>query len=130
RRSGFEKALLGLSGGIDSALVACIAAEALGAGNVLGVSMPSRYSSEHSRSDARVLAEALGIDHREIPIERVFQSLLDTLAPSFEGLAPDVTEENLQARARGTLLMALSNKTGALLLSTGNKTEVALGYCT
>ncbi|MFG0318121.1 MAG: NAD+ synthase [Planctomycetota bacterium JB042] len=130
KRSGFSKALLGLSGGIDSALVACVAAEAFGPENVLGVSMPSRYSSDHSKSDARLLAEALGTEYREIPIEDVHQALLDTLAPSFEGLAPDVTEENLQARARGMILMALSNKTGAMLLSTGNKTEVALGYCT
>lgn len=130
RRSGFTTALLGLSGGIDSALVACVAAEALGPENVLGVSMPSRYSSDHSKSDARLLAEALGTGYREIPIETPFQAFLGTLAPSFEGLTPDVTEENLQARSRGTILMALSNKTGAMLLSTGNKTEVALGYCT
>ncbi len=130
RRAGFEKALLGLSGGIDSALVAAVAGEALGPENVLGVSMPSRYSSDHSKSDAELLADNLGIVYRQVPIEAVFQAYLDTLAPSFEGLAPDVTEENLQARVRGGILMALSNKTGALLLSTGNKTEVALGYCT
>lgn len=130
RRAGFKKALLGLSGGVDSALVAVIAARALGAENVLGVSMPSRYSSDHSREDARQLALNLGIAFQTIGIEAVFQSYLDTLAPVFAGAPEDVTEENLQARARGAILMAISNKTGALLLSTGNKTEVALGYCT
>ena len=130
KRSGFSKALLGLSGGVDSALVAVIAARALGPENVLGVSMPSRYSSDHSQGDALELARNLGLEFRTIPIEQVFQAYLETLAPSFEGTEPDVTEENLQARARGAILMALSNKTGALLLSTGNKTEVALGYCT
>lgn len=130
RRAGFKQALLGLSGGIDSALVAAIAARALGPENVLGVSMPSRYSSEHSRQDAQVLAENLGIGLRTIHIEQVFEAYLETLAPSFEGMEADVTEENLQARIRGALLMALSNKGGAILLSTGNKTEVALGYCT
>jgi len=130
RRTGFRKALVGLSGGVDSALVAVVAARALGAENVLGVSMPSRYSSDHSREDARELARNLGLEFRTIPIEKVHQAYLETLADSFEGTKPDVTEENLQARARGAILMALSNKTGALLLSTGNKTEVALGYCT
>lgn len=130
RRTGFRSALLGLSGGIDSALVAAIAAEALGPENVLGVSMPSRYSSDHSKDDASQLAENLGIQYRSIPIEKVFAAYLETLAPSFEGTEEDVTEENLQARARGAILMALSNKGGSLLLSTGNKTEVALGYCT
>jgi len=129
-RTGFSKALVGLSGGIDSALVAAVAAEAFGPENVLGVSMPSRYSSDHSRSDAQLLAENLGLEYRTIPIEPIFESTLAVLAPAFEGLEPDVTEENLQARARGTVLMALSNKTGAMLLTTGNKTEVALGYCT
>jgi len=130
RRCGFSGALLGLSGGIDSAVVACIASRALGPANVLGVAMPSRYSSEHSRRDAAELARNLGIELREIPIEPMFAAYLDALAPAFAGHAPDVTEENLQARIRGALLMALSNKLGTLLLSTGNKSEIATGYCT
>jgi NAD+ synthase (glutamine-hydrolysing) len=130
RRCGFKHAVLGLSGGIDSALVAVIAARALGPGNVLGVAMPSRYSSEGSRTDAAELAQNLGIGFREIPIESVHAAYLDTLAPVFAGRAPDVTEENLQARVRGALLMALSNKFGSLLLTTGNKSELATGYCT
>ena len=130
RRCGFKQAVLGLSGGIDSALVACIAARALGPDNVLGVAMPSRYSSEGSRSDAAALATNLGIEYQEIPIEPVFAAYLETLAPVFAGRAPDVTEENLQARVRGGLLMALSNKFGSLLLTTGNKSELATGYCT
>jgi NAD+ synthetase len=130
RRCGFSSALVGLSGGIDSAVVACIAARALGPANVHGVAMPSRYSSDHSRSDAAALARNLGINHREIPVERVFTAYLDTLAPVFEGRSPDATEENLQARVRGALLMSLSNKFGHLLLTTGNKSELATGYCT
>jgi NAD+ synthetase len=130
RRCGFAGAVVGLSGGIDSAVVACVAARALGADNVLGVAMPSRYSSEHSRADAAALARALGIRFREIAIEPVFSAYLDTLGPVFEGRAPDATEENLQARVRGALLMALSNKLGLLLLTTGNKSELATGYCT
>jgi NAD+ synthetase len=130
RRCGFRRAVLGLSGGIDSALVAAVAARALGPENVLGVAMPSRYSSEGSRRDAAALAVNLGIEHREIPIEPVFQAYLETLAPVFAGREPDVTEENLQARVRGALLMALSNKFGSLLLTTGNKSELATGYCT
>ncbi len=130
RRCGFKTAVLGLSGGIDSALVAVIAARALGPKNVLGVAMPSRYSSEGSRTDAAELARNLGIDYREIPIESVHAAYLDTLAPVFAGRAADVTEENLQARVRGALLMALSNKFGSLLLTTGNKSELATGYCT
>jgi NAD+ synthase (glutamine-hydrolysing) len=130
RRCGFRQAVLGLSGGIDSALVACIAVEALGPGNVLGVGMPSRYSSEGSRTDAAALARNLGIGFQEIPIEGVFSAYLEGLAPVFAGRAPDVTEENLQARVRGGLLMALSNKFGSLLLTTGNKSELATGYCT
>jgi NAD+ synthase (glutamine-hydrolysing) len=129
-RCGFAGALVGLSGGIDSAVVACIASRALGPRNVLGVAMPSRYSSEHSRRDAAELAKNLGIEFREIPIEPMFAAYLDALAPAFAGRAPDVTEENLQARIRGALLMALSNKLGKLLLSTGNKSEIATGYCT
>jgi NAD+ synthase/NAD+ synthase (glutamine-hydrolysing) len=130
RRCGFKGAVVGLSGGVDSALVASIAARALGPDNVLGVAMPSRYSSEGSRQDAAALARNLGIGLREIPIEAVFGAFLDTLAPAFAGRAPDVTEENLQARIRGALLMSLSNKLGLLLLTTGNKSELATGYCT
>jgi NAD+ synthase/NAD+ synthase (glutamine-hydrolysing) len=130
RRCGFRRAVLGLSGGIDSALVACIAARALGPDNVLGVAMPSRYTSEASRRDAAALARNLGVALEELSIEPVFQAYLDTLAPVFAGRAPDVTEENLQARVRGGLLMALSNKLGALLLTTGNKSELGTGYCT
>ncbi|HEY0714514.1 MAG TPA: NAD(+) synthase, partial [Polyangia bacterium] len=130
RRCGFKSAVLGLSGGIDSALVACIAARALGPKNVLGVAMPSRYSSEGSRTDAAELARNLGIEYRELPIEDVHGAYLQTLAPVFAGRAADVTEENLQARIRGALLMALSNKFGSLLLTTGNKSELATGYCT
>jgi NAD+ synthetase len=130
RRCRFEGALIGLSGGIDSAVVACIAGRALGPTHVLGVAMPSRYSSDHSRRDAADLAKNLGIEFREIAIEPMFASYLESLAPAFAGRAPDVTEENLQARIRGGLLMALSNKFGKLLLSTGNKSEIATGYCT
>jgi NAD+ synthetase len=130
RRCGFSGALIGLSGGIDSAVVACIASRAFGPGNVLGVAMPSRYSSNHSRRDAADLAKNLGIEFREIAIEPMFAAYLDALAPAFAGRASDVTEENLQARIRGGLLMALSNKFGKLLLSTGNKSEIATGYCT
>ena len=130
RRCGFSGALIGLSGGIDSAVVACIASRAFAPGNILGVAMPSRYSSDHSRRDAAHLAKNLGIEFREISIEPMFAAYLDSLAPAFAGRAPDVTEENLQARIRGGLLMALSNKFGKLLLSTGNKSEIATGYCT
>lgn len=129
-KSGFKKAVLGLSGGIDSALTAAVAAEALGPENLVGVTMPSRYSSDGSVSDSVALAGNLGITLEEIPIEKIFSSALDTLAPVFEGLEEDVTEENLQARIRGLLLMALSNKLDALLLTTGNKSELAVGYCT
>lgn len=130
KKGKFTKACLGLSGGIDSALVACIATEALGKENVLGVSMPSRYSSEGSKDDAEILANNLGIAFKTIPIEEQFKSYLDTLNPHFENLKPDITEENLQARIRGVILMALSNKFGYLVLSTGNKSETALGYAT
>jgi NAD+ synthase (glutamine-hydrolysing) len=129
-KSGFKKACLGLSGGIDSALVACLAAEAIGPDNVLGVGMPSRYSSQGSLDDARQLAKNLGIQYREIAIESPFQSYLDLLTPQFEGKPADATEENLQARIRGMILMALSNKLGYIVLSTGNKSELALGYAT
>jgi NAD+ synthetase len=130
RRCGFSGALIGLSGGIDSAVVACIASRALDPSQVLGVAMPSRYSSDHSRRDAADLAKNLGIAFREIAIEPMFATYLESLAPAFAGREPDVTEENLQARIRGGLLMALSNKFGKLLLSTGNKSEIATGYCT
>lgn len=129
-KSGFAKACIGLSGGIDSALVACVAVEALGKENVLGVLMPSRYSSEGSVTDALQLAATLGIDTKEIAIEKAFTSFLDLLAPSFAQRAPDVTEENMQARIRGLLLMSLSNKFGYIVLSTGNKSELAMGYST
>jgi NAD+ synthase (glutamine-hydrolysing) len=130
RKSGFQKACLGLSGGIDSAVVACLAAEALGPQHVLAVSMPSRYSSPESQRDAELLARRLGLDYREMPIEGPFESYLSLLNPAFEGKAPDSTEENLQARIRGMLLMALSNKFGYIVLSTGNKSELAMGYST
>ena len=129
-KCGFTKAVVGLSGGVDSALTAVIAAAALGPGNVLGVSMPSRFSSTHSRDDAEELAENLRIEHRVIPIEDAHQAYLEMLAPVFADRPPDVTEENLQARIRGCVLMALSNKFGALLLTTGNKSEYAVGYAT
>ncbi len=129
-KSGFKKACLGLSGGIDSAIVACIAAEALGPKHVLAISMPSRYSSLESTRDAALLSKHLEIDYREISIESPFESYLGILAPAFEGRAPDSTEENLQARIRGMLLMSFSNKFGYLVLSTGNKSELALGYST
>lgn len=130
RKCGFRTAVLGLSGGIDSSLVAGIAARALGPENVVGVSMPSRFSSEHSKEDAAELARNLGIVYETIPIERPFQAFLEALAPAFAGRPPDVAEENVQARCRGVILMALSNKFGHLLLSTGNKSELAVGYCT
>ncbi|MBA3239199.1 MAG: NAD+ synthase [Parachlamydiaceae bacterium] len=130
RKLGFTRACLGLSGGIDSAVVACIAAEALGFENVFGVNMPSRYSSDGSMHDAKALALALRIGYREIPIEKPFKSYLELLAPAFEGKSADVTEENLQARIRGAILMALSNKHGYVVLSTGNKSELAVGYAT
>jgi NAD+ synthase (glutamine-hydrolysing) len=130
QKLGFQKACLGLSGGIDSALVACIAVDALGPDNVLALAMPSRYSSPESLRDAKILAKNLGIRLEEISIEKPFQSFLDELTPYFEGRENDVTEENLQARVRGMLLMAFSNKFGCIVLSTGNKSELALGYST
>ncbi|MBN1830972.1 MAG: NAD+ synthase [Deltaproteobacteria bacterium] len=129
-KCGFKKALVGLSGGIDSSLVAVIARMALGAENVTGVSMPSSFTSDISREDARALAVNLGIHFKEIPINDIYQSYKSSLAPSFSGLEEDVTEENIQARIRGNLLMALSNKFKVLLLTTGNKSEMATGYCT
>lgn len=130
RKNGFTDVLIGLSGGIDSTLVACIAVEALGAEHVHGVAMPSRYSSQGSLDDAEALAVNLGIDHRVVPIEEAFTSYLSMLAPSFSGREPDLTEENLQSRCRGTTLMALSNKFKWMVLTTGNKSEMAVGYFT
>jgi NAD+ synthase (glutamine-hydrolysing) len=130
RKNGFEKVLIALSGGIDSALTAAIAADALGPANVTGVLMPSRYSSPASREDACQLALALGIRTYELPIEAVHQAFESTLEPAFKGTDPNVAEENIQARIRVNLVMALSNKFGWLLLSTGNKSELATGYCT
>ena len=129
-KSGFKKALIALSGGIDSALVAELAVAALGAANVMGVSLPSAISSEHSKDDARALARNLGIRFETIAIADTVAAAEAALSPIFAGRPPDVTEENIQARARGVLMMALSNKFGALLLTTGNKSEVAVGYCT
>jgi NAD+ synthetase len=130
RKCGFQHAVIGLSGGIDSALVAAIAAEALGKANVLGVLMPSAYSSEGSVTDALALAANLGIRIEQIPIRGIFDTFDGTLAPLFTGMPRDLTEENIQSRIRGTLLMALSNKLGALVLTTGNKSEMSVGYCT
>jgi NAD+ synthase (glutamine-hydrolysing) len=129
-KNGFSDVVVGLSGGIDSSLVAVIATDALGAEHVHGVSMPSRYSSDHSRSDAQILAERLGIDYRTIPIEPAHAALMEMLAPSFQGLHEDLTEENLQSRIRGVVLMALSNKNNWMVLTTGNKSELAVGYST
>jgi len=129
-KNGFADVVIGLSGGIDSTIVACIAADALGAEHVHGVSMPSRYSSDHSRSDAELLADNLGIEYRTIPIEPSFQAYLDMLAPSFEGREPGLTYENIQSRCRGQTLMALSNEFGWMVLTTGNKSEMAVGYFT
>lgn len=130
RKNGFSDAVIGLSGGIDSALTATLAVDALGAAHVHGVAMPSRYSSEGSETDAAALASNLGIELRTLPIESGFSALLETLSPSIGDLPVDVTEENLQARVRGTLLMALSNKFGWIVLATGNKSELSVGYST
>ena len=129
-KNGFTDVVIGLSGGIDSSLVACVAVDALGPEHVHGVSMPSRYSSEGSRRDAATLAEALGIELRDVPIEAAHGALLDMLAPAFDGRPEDIAEENLQSRLRGVILMALSNKLGWLVLTTGNKSESAVGYST
>ena len=129
-KSGFQKALLGLSGGIDSAVTASLAVEAFGADNVLGISLPSAISSQHSQDDAKELAKNLDIEFHTIEINNVVNSTSSALQPLFQHLSFDVTEENIQARSRGLILMAISNKFGALLLTTGNKSELAVGYCT
>ncbi len=129
-KSGFERVLVGLSGGVDSSLVAAVAADALGGDRVVGVAMPSRYNASESEEDARALAENLGIDYHVISIEPVFKAMLSTLGGMFEGTQPNVAEENVQARIRGNILMAISNKFGWLVLTTGNKSEMAMGYAT
>ena len=130
RKCGFASAVIGLSGGIDSAVTACIAVAALGKENVLGVTMPSEFSSTGSVEDSRALAASLGIGLRVVSIGPAYAEYLRMLAPEFAGRKPDVTEENIQARIRGNILMAFSNKFGSLVLSTGNKSELAVGYCT
>lgn len=129
-KNGMKKAVIGLSGGIDSSLVACIAVDALGCENVIGVSMPGPFSSHHSKEDAKILAENLGIKYLTIPITDIYNTYLKTLQPVFEGMPFDITEENLQARIRGVILMALSNKFGWIVLTTGNKSESSTGYST
>jgi NAD+ synthase (glutamine-hydrolysing) len=129
-KNGFQKAVLGLSGGIDSSLVACLAVDALGKENVVGVTLPSRFNSPETRGDAETLARNLGIAFHAIPIEDTAQSFGKALAPVFAGRPADVTEENIQSRVRGTVLMALSNKFGWLVLTTGNKSEISAGYFT
>ena len=129
-KNGFDRAVLGLSGGVDSALVACIACDALGAARVSCVTMPSEFSSEATYSDAISLAESLGVELLELPIGDLMEDYRELLAPTFDGRPADLTEENLQARIRGNLLMALSNKFGWLVLTTGNKSEMAVGYST
>jgi NAD+ synthase/NAD+ synthase (glutamine-hydrolysing) len=130
RKCGFSKAVVGLSGGIDSALTAAIAVRALGKNNVSGMFMPSQYTSRDNYEDTKSLADNLGIEYFQVPISGIFESFLTALSSVFENIQTEVTGQNIQARVRGTLLMAFSNKRGALLLSTGNKSEVAVGYCT
>lgn len=130
KKCGFKQVLIGLSGGIDSSIVACVAVEALGRDSVIGIGMPGPYSSDHSLSDARSMAERLRIRFEVSPITPAYNTMVETLAPLFQGYRPDVTEENIQSRLRGLTLMALSNKYGALVLTTGNKSELAVGYCT
>ncbi|OGR84294.1 MAG: hypothetical protein A2901_03015 [Elusimicrobia bacterium RIFCSPLOWO2_01_FULL_54_10] len=129
-KNRFKSALVGLSGGVDSALVAALAAEAIGRDRVIGVTLPSKFSSEETRGDAEKLARNLGIQFLKIPIQKINRAFLDELAPFLKGRKPDVTEENLQPRIRATILMALSNRYGHLVLTTGNKSEIAAGYCT
>ena len=129
-KCGFSKAVIGLSGGIDSALTACIAVTALGHENVSVVFMPSQYTSKENFEDTQKLATNLGVVLTRIPIDSIFKEFLKLLSPAFKENEPDITEQNIQARIRGTILMALSNKHGALVLSTGNKSEIAVGYCT
>ena len=130
KKTGHIEAVIGLSGGIDSSLTACIAVDALGIENVHGVSMPSKFSSQHSKDDAKLLSENLGVDYRTISIESIVSSFEESLKASYNGSEPGVAEENIQARTRGSIIMALSNKFNWLVLSTGNKTELAMGYCT
>ena len=129
-KCGFAQAVIGLSGGIDSALTAAVAARALGAANVTTVFMPSGYTSNDNYEDTALLARNLGVAYRRIPIDPIFEAFLTHLAPDFDPASPGITEQNIQARIRGTLLMGLSNQSGALVLSTGNKSELAVGYCT
>ncbi len=129
-KCGFNAAVLGLSGGIDSAVTAALAVEALGAENVRGISLPSQYSSQGSLDDARILAKHLGIKYDIVPIQPMFMAAKEQLREVFRGRSEDTTEENIQARLRGVVLMAISNKFGSLLLTTGNKSELAVGYCT
>ncbi len=129
-KNGFKKVALGLSGGVDSALVACIACDAFGPENVTAISMPGPFTGRATRQDARQLAKNLKIELKEIRIKRIFASYLKTMAPYFAGLKVDTTEENIQARIRGNILMAMANKFGGLILTTGNKSEMAVGYCT
>jgi NAD+ synthetase len=130
QKCGFRKAIIGLSGGIDSALTAVVAADAVGPENVIGVGMPGPYSSQGSIDDARALAKNLGIRFELLSINPAYEAYRETLRDVFAGQKEDVTEENIQSRARGTMLMALSNKFGAIVLSTGNKSELGVGYCT
>jgi NAD+ synthase (glutamine-hydrolysing) len=130
QKNGFQKAVLGLSGGIDSALCAAIAVDALGSENVIGIAMPSAYSSDHSVNDAEALARNLQIEYQLLPIKKLVEAYRETLAPAFKDMPEGIAEENIQARIRGNLVMALSNKFNYLALTTGNKSEVSVGYCT
>lgn len=129
-KNGFKGTLIGFSGGIDSALTLCVAVDALGADKVWAVMMPSPYTARMSLDDSRAMVDALGVRYDEVPIAQAMATYRDLLDPLFAGMAADTTEENIQARIRGNILMALSNKTGALVLTTGNKSEMAVGYCT